>query len=433
MTMIDEVFDLTGEALVLEHRPRRLPEAEARVIPRLDVRMKDLIAVRESCVYDHVLMEGCVQHTLSYCKDVPGYQTAHRVGLDPLLAPQRLPNEVATIQLSHRKTKAVLWTVDGTGFLYSEASAASTDTNGDNQWTLLLTAALERLRPERLHVVALSRLVRSFEMSGLVTHAVSTNVDEVKVGGQSIRLRGDGSQSGQLLWSILTTISSSERNLIVQRLTAGVVAKFQRGQWVRGVASQPLGYVYDEETKTLRVDGSKREQVALAWTLLADPTVTVEKLVRILADAGVSTPAMLKRAEGTTVGDMNDPASFVHQIYRYADLYRTGVHVQCLKNPFPGAEHISTLPVLPATSKYPDGYLEFVYDWGVPAGGWVDDDVIATALAVRHQPRNRQGGRSHKRVAPLAGVRWTQDGFEYMLQGLTSDSYELRIRPSKVL
>lgn len=130
-----------------------------------------------------------------------------------------------------------------------------------------------------------------------------------------------------------------------------------------------------------------------------------------------------------TVGDMSDPQSFIVHLLRYADLYRTGRHVQRLKNPFPGADHISTLPVLPASTKaYPHGHIEFDYDWGLPKGGWVDDEVIATALEVRQRPRERQGGRSHRRVAPLTGLRWTQGGLDYLLQGMDAKHYELRVR-----
>ncbi len=431
MTIDDECFDLTGDEPVLEFSSEKLPANVASLIPRLDKRIGDLVVVRESCVYDHVLMEGCVQHTLSYCKSVPGYETARAVGLDPLLDPGRLPNDVSVIPLSTRNTKAVLWTASGSGFLYSEASAAAQNLKGENGWTLILNDVLKRMRPLRLHTVALSRLVRSFAMAGLVQHAVTTSVDEVIAGGKSIVMNGEGSEHGQLMWSVLATISSSERNLIVQRLTAGVVAKYRRGQWVRGRASQPLGYVFDEGTGNLCMDPSKQEQVALAWTLLADPTMTVEKLVRILGDAGVTTPQMQKRGAGMTVGDMSDPASFVVHLYRYADLYRTGCHVQRLKNPFPGAEHISTLPVHPASAAYPAGHIEFDYEWGAPKGGWVDDEVIAAALALRHQPNERKGGRAHKRVAPLAGAHWVQDGSEYLLQGMASDSYELRVRSDR--
>ncbi len=204
---------------------------------------------------------------------------------------------------------------------------------------------------------------------------------------------------------------------------------YRRGEWVRGLGSQPLGYVYDESTKNLRLDESQRENVALMWTLLADPSITAEKFVRLLADAGVTTRAMLKRGPDKTVGDMNDPTSFLIATYRYADLYRTGRHIQKLKNPFPGADHISTLPVLAPTDDYPGGHIEFSYDWGLPEGGWVEDEVIATALSLRRQPSSRMGGRSHDHVAPLVGTQWKQGGQKYLIMSSAGNQYELRVQP----
>ncbi len=423
-----EPYDLSGDESVLEARAMVPPPSLLRQIPRLDERARDLVVVRESAVYDHTLMEGCIQHTLSYCTTLPGHDLARSVGLDPLLHPDALPAEVVAVPLAHRGTQGVLFSAEGTLFFYSEASAAKTDVRGDNQWTLILNALLERVRPERLHVVALSRLVRSFEMAGLVQSTVTRHVDKVYAGGVPIPMRGEGEQMGQLMWSTLATISASERHLIVQRLTAGVVAKFLRGEWVRGVGSQPLGYVYDPVTKTLALDYENREQVAFAWTLLADPTVTAEKFVRLLGDAGVVSSSIGREGQRRNVGDLRDPATYVNHLLRYSDLYRTGRHVQRHRNPFPGSDHISALPVLAPSAGYPDGHVEFRYDWGLPDGGWVEDAVITTALEVRRSYRPRTGARARKRVAPLTGATWIQDGSEFLVQATSRESYELRVR-----
>ncbi len=190
MKMHDEIFDIEIDESALARRTPQLSDAFALQIPKLDERIKNMVVVRESAIYDHTLMDGCIQHTLSYCKSLPGYETARSLGLTPLLAPETLPPEVMAIPLSSRKSMAVLWTVDGTAFLYSEASAASTDSKGDNHWTAILNTTLERFRPERLHAVSMSRLVRSFSMAGLVQNVVATYVDEVIAGGQHIIMRG---------------------------------------------------------------------------------------------------------------------------------------------------------------------------------------------------------------------------------------------------
>ena len=432
MSLAHEPYDLTGDDPVLEARTMVPPPSLLRQIPRLDERARDLVVVRESAVYDHTLMDGCIQHTLSYCKHLPGYEGARQVGLDPLLRPEALPAGVAAVPLAHRGTRGVLFSIEGTLFFYSEASAAKTDVQGDNQWTLILNALLERVRPEQLHVVALSRLVRSFEMAGLVHSTVTRNVKTVYAGGARIPMQGEGYQMGQLMWSTLATISASERHLIVQRLTAGVVAKYVRGEWVRGVGSQPLGYTYDPEAKNLKLDLGAREQVALAWTLLADSRVTAEKFVRLLGDAGIVSSSTSREGRRRNVGDLRDPATYVNHLMRYADLYRTGRHVQRHRNPFPGSDHISALPVLAPSTDYPEGHVEFSYDWGLPEGGWIDHEIITTALEVRRSYRPRTGGRARKRVAPLTGANWVQDGSEFLVQATSREGYELRVRRAGV-
>ena len=76
MNMNDDVFDLEGDEPVLDGTFKRTASSVARQIPKLEERIGNLVVVRESAVYDHILMEGCIQHTLSYCKSVPGYETA---------------------------------------------------------------------------------------------------------------------------------------------------------------------------------------------------------------------------------------------------------------------------------------------------------------------------------------------------------------------
>jgi hypothetical protein len=428
MTATDVLFDLGGRDALGLNVSALAGDVLAR-IPVLSERIDNLVAVRESSVGDHVLMEGCQQHTLSYCTSVPGCARALGLGLDPLLRPELVPNDVPVIELHHRGTKAVLFVVDGTGFLYSEASAAAVDAKGDNHWTSILVAVLERWRPRRLHVVSLSRLVRSFELCGLVQSAASRHVDVVIAGGRSITMRGEGQETGQLMWSVFAMLSASERNLIIQRLSAGVVAMYRRGEWVRGKGSQPIGYPYDPTTKNLVLDSDCKRLVELAWILCADEKLTDTQIVMRLGDAGITTPGLLRRhGPSATVADLTSARNFIDHMLRYADLYRTGRHIQRLMNPFPGATHLSTLPVLEPTDKYQHGYVEFVYDWGMPPGGWVDEEIIHAALKARARG-DKQGSRLYGEVGPLNGFTWVSGGFEYMVFSGDSETYEIRVSP----
>jgi len=422
-----DVSDLTVSWSGVDEPPLALRSS----LPVLRGRAADLVVVRESSESDHILMAGCIDHTLSYCTDLPGYEVAKEVGISLLLDPGlQLPGVSSVVVLRHRRTKAVLFAVGPTYFFYSEASAAKSNSAGENNFTTMLVAVLEALRPHRLHVVAVTRLVRSFEHAGLVQSAVTRTVDEVIHGGVSIRMSGQGQEMGQLMWSTLAAISASERNFIVQRLSAGVVAKFRRGQWTVGVHSQPIGYPMDAGSKALVLDGSQRELVARVWTMLADPGVAPWKLTQVLGDLGVSTHrARSRHGAHATVADLKAPVQFMRHMLRYADLYATGVHVQRLANPFPGATQVSSLPVLPGTERYPDGYVEFVYDLGVPAGGWVDPAIIRRALEVRQGQPVRRGVSTRRRVLPLSGSEWIAGGLVFRLAAGNDDTYQIRAQP----
>jgi hypothetical protein len=238
-------------------------------------------------------------------------------------------------------------------------------------------------------------------------------------------MRGEGAETGHIMWSTLSMVAASERNLIVQRLTAGLVAKYRRGEWIRGSAAIPLGYRLDGGTKNLAVDPGQAGTLVQAFTLLADPQLPMWKVAQALADAGVTTHTARKRyGPQATVADFSDPETFLRQLLRWAPTYRTGRHVTRWPNPFHGAQHIAGMPVVGGTEEEP-GHLSFEYDWGRPD---VPRELIDAALAVRARPTASTGAAGKRRIPPLNGVRWFQDGLEYQLRGARSDTYEVRMR-----
>lgn len=55
-------------------------------------------------------------------------------------------------------------------------------------------------------------------------------MDVVDLTGHTVmRLNDEGQEPGQIMWTMLSMVAGAERNLIVQRLNAGTVAKYRRG------------------------------------------------------------------------------------------------------------------------------------------------------------------------------------------------------------
>jgi hypothetical protein len=256
-----------------------------------------------------------------------------------------------------------------------------------------------------------------------VQSAVTRHVDVVHNGGMPMVMRGEGQEIGQLMWSTLASISASERNLILQRLTAGVVAKHARGEWTLGKHAIPLGYRLSA-TGALELDESQAEAVALAWNLLANPWVSLRRVVQELGALGVSSHN-LRRTYGpeATVADMAQPKNFVNRMVRYATLHVTGRHTQLLANPFPGATHLASLPVHPPTHERPNGHVKFPFEPGVPSAGWADQRVIEEAIRVRTGARDLV---VTERTSPLSSAAWSDGEVAYRIHRTPDGTYAVR-------
>lgn len=418
--------DVTGEAFVLPDGAVAADAAapEVRGLVQTRHRVPWLVVCRESNEYDSVLLQGLVEQTLAYMADRPSTALARDLGIRPLT--EGSASGVTVAPLSYGRAKGVLFEIDGDYFLYAMTSAAKSNASGDNDWTRMLAAVLQALRPKVLQVVSLSRLVRSFEHSALLLHTISRDVDEVRAGSAAMRMRGEGAETGQLMWALLSMVAASERNLIVQRLTAGMVAKYRRGEWVKGLGAVPLGYRFDAKAKTLVVDPEQGEALRLAWTWMADPEVSGWQILLRLGDMGVTTRTVQKRhGAAGTVADYSDAESYLAGLRRWQHLYRTGEHVTQWANPFEGARHIAGMPVHVVDGREE---LHFAYDFGRPD---LDPALIDAALAARDLRRDavgERGGATRERVPGLSQVGWIQDGMEYWLAPGAAGTYVLRVR-----
>ena len=414
--------DVTGEEPVLPGSRTRDADLTVHGLVTMPYRVPHLTVCRESNEYDHILLQGLVQQTLAFNTGRPATERARDLGIRPLIDPAGCG--VAVALLSCGRAKAVLFEVDGDYFLYAMTSAAKSNDEGENNWTHLVVGVMKSLRPEILQVASLSRLVRSFDHSSLLLHAVNRHVDEVRAGGTVMRMRGEGSETGHLLWSMLSMVAASERTLIQQRLTAGVVAKYRRGEWVLGKGAVPLGFRLDPDAKTLVPDPGRAEALRMAFIWLADPQLTKWEIVRRIGELGVTTDRLRKSSPDATVADFKSPEMYVNQLLGWAPLYRTGQWVTRWPNPFEGALHIAGMPVVRDNGREE---LHFAYDFGRPD---IDPMFIEAALAVRsHRVTSREtGGAAHKRAPAFSRTTWVQDGLAYWLEPSNHSTYELRVR-----
>jgi hypothetical protein len=417
-------LDLDGEQHVLgddlhwDHEFTKVKGLQA-----LPYRARILVVCRESNEYDSVLMEGMVRQTLSLVADRPSFARADELGISVLSTPS-LP-DVHVVQVTYGRAKAVLFELDGDFFLYSMTSAARSNQAGDNDWTLLISAVLRALRPTELVVASISRLVRSFQHSGKMLDAIAKNVDSVRAGEKKLQFVGPNADQDQIFWGLMVMVASSERTLIVQRLTAGLVSKYRRGEWIKGFAAVPLGYRFDEATKCLTPDESQFEALRVAWTMMCDPHASAWQITQALGEMGISTRTARQRyGSDATVADLRDPATYINQLRRWGHLYVTGEHTTPWTNPFKGVTHLAGMPVV----TLPDGReeLQFRYSLGRPD---ISKELIHAGLnnVQRRDDRERGGAAGHK-VAALNQYAWSQSGFEYWLVSGRNGLYELRVR-----
>lgn len=394
-----------------------------------DRRARLLAACRESKENDYLLKTAMIQQTLANMPNYPSVRRAKELGIRPLTDP---PGSIENLNMQVRqvgKARGVLFEIDGDYFLYSMTSAAKTTKEGENDWTTMCVKVIEELRPKEIYVASLSRLVRSFEHSGKLLSAVSRHVDMVHAGTTQLEMKGGDTSTGQLLWALMAMIAASERNLIVQRLTAGQVAKYNRGEWIGGVGVVPMGYKLDPESLNLVPDPESFPALKATFELMADPTLSGWQIGQQMGKLGVTTKNAKDRfGTDATVSDYIYSNSFVRNIRGWMPLYLTGEHTTHWPNPFPGVEHIAGMVIHPTPNNVDGpGELQFHYTWGRPS---IDPAIIHAAIAGRdeRQCAPKSGGAARARIAPLSGIRWQTDGMEHWIVTSSKTKYFLRSR-----
>jgi DNA invertase Pin-like site-specific DNA recombinase len=392
-------------------------------------RIKRLCIARESNENNHLLMEAMILQTLANMPKEPAILRARQLGISPLLEPESLMESLNLRILRVGKAKAVLMEIDGDYFLYSMSSAAKTTESGENDWTTLCANVIEEFRPIEIYVASISRLVRSFEHSGKIQSVISKHVDTVFAGNTKLAMRGGDAVSGQLMFAVFTMMAASERNAIVQRLTAGKIAKYNRGEWIGGKGVVPLGYKLDQKTLNLVLDPESYPALKATFELMADPDLSGWQVGQKIGRLGVSTKYTKDNfGDDANVSDYIYSNSFVRNIGIWIPLYLSGEYTSKCPNPFPGVEHIAGMPIHRNIDDFDGpGELHFHYKWGRPD---IDPALIFAAVAGREarQTAPKTGGAARAQIAPLSGVRWVAKGFENWIVTSSRTKYFLRSR-----
>lgn len=391
-----------------------------------DGRLDHLVVVRESPQYGYLLMEGMIGQTVGRLTHLPGAQDV----LDAGIAPVHGTGPFRTFQYRKHGTSAVLFEHEGVLYLYSLGSAAKANIDDrENAFIELLIDVLEHYRPRNVYVATFSRLARSTEFAGRLQRAMNAHVDVIHSGEQQIRPK---TTDGKIMWSMLALMADMERDLIVQRLFAGMCNAYQRGRWVLNEEAVPPGYVLDPGAKTVTSDPSMVEPVRLLLTMMADPTITSRRVIDAAGEAGL-TSATVQRIHGpdATFADIIRADSKLASLVDWIDTYETGRAVITHPNPFPGASSFGSLTVESASSSSP-GVVRFSYDWGLPEGGWAPQEVLHAArnrCRGTKERRTATGGAAHKKRKPFAGwVHWKDDTHRYHLSGNSKQYVLLRQR-----
>ena len=391
-----------------------------------DGRIKHLVVVRESPQYGYLLLAGMIGQTIGRLLHLlPGADEVLAAGIGPV----RGSGPFRTFEYRKHGTTAVMFEHKGVLYLYSLGSAAKANINDqENAFVELLIDVLEHYRPHNVYVATFSRLVRSTEFAGRLQRAMNSCVDVIHSGDQQIRPK---TTDGKIMWSMLALMADMERDLIVQRLFAGMCNVYERGHWVLNDEAVPPGYVLDPVTRTVSPDESLVEPVRLLLTMMADPTMTARRVIDAAGEAGLTSPTV-KRLHGVdaTFADIVRADSKLASLVDWIETYATGKVVITHPNAFPGATSFGSLTVEGANSTSP-GVVRFEYDWGLPEGGWAPPEVLEAARARcrGNKERRATGGAVHLERKPFSGwVTWNDDTHSFHLSGSSRHYVLLRQR-----
>lgn len=368
--------------------------------------------VRESDQYDQLLFAAMLQQTYEPFRSNPWVAAVLEAGMTPMHVTgshaftvrfdggEVVEIEVLIERIKRNRTRVVRFQLGPFVHLWSMSSAASTNAEGDNDFTGVLVEDVRSTRPQVLIAANISRLVRSSQEGGLLLKVLPDHVDEVWAGPQVMRLVGEGSDYGRMMFGVLGAVAAMERNWIVTRLMAGRVAAWRRSEWLFGRTTVPFGYRLDAERRLVPVPEERKKvrEMLLALAEDASPAQTRLELVRLKIP-------MFRVAGRKTVADSvrarKNPRALVDSFLAWVPLWVAGEYVWRFTSPLKDAATFAGVPVMRAVQDGTDrGELQLLMTPGVPEGGWAEQailDQVAEVARARFTERTRSKEREPER------------------------------------
>jgi hypothetical protein len=404
-------------------------------------------AARESPEYGHMLLDRMIEQTLDAYTHVPGVQEALEIGARVLLRDdagegealrQRLGAEVLYSRDSARRFFGVRFVLHGNVFHYGLTTGAQPALDGDNNWVESLCDGIELHRPAVLVTGPASRIARLVPLFNKVEtrlQAARTKVQTAEV-PYGMDLNDPG---GRAQWQALANAAEYDYRATVTRLLTGVVFELKNNRYPRSDLALPPGYTKRGGDGPDRNDvfpdpEPAAQQVVRRFIEMAAGDYTEMEIAQELGALGLTTrhPGLRKKLGPLRAHQVGDPVRLVRTLFQSLPTYLDGRHTFKHEMPLANVDSFHGY-VVHRVDTADNGYIQQELDFGLPPGGWHDRGLIESAIATRllTDEDERQLPTRRDKVKPLAGmIRFTLDGFEYLLVAKDTESYELRRRPS---
>lgn len=447
--MSEEVFELddfikNGVRFATRKVQTRINTSDEEVTqPPCEQGLEALAAIRESSEFDYGLFEGMVTQVLHPM--LPKYpelealiQHGARVlktGADGDQLRRHLGAE-ALYGNDSSSNKPTAWAINlgRCRIIYALASAGKTDASGlENSWVNVLAEEIRSNAPANLHTGPFSRLVRNKDVSAPLLVALRRSGTRVHC-LESPEGFLVNNESGSMLWGGLVASAHSEWVATLHRLQTGSVFHSKNGRWPRGGPLPVIGYKREQEKNkgASRVvpDESQRALVRTIIETAASGISEEDALLEISKAGGLSRRPQGNNIEQPSLEDLNDYKSAVRHIWQHLPTYLSGEYVSQQANTLPGLVDCLGVPVH-RDNHEDNGYFQFRIPFGIPEGGWHDEDLIKLAIKQRLSQRQKVGGKASpfELIKPLTGLgSFIVNGYEYRLMGDDS-TYQVRRRP----
>lgn len=447
--MAKEVFDLDD---YIKHGPRFATRKDETLIqplegqgdePPLLQKLEALIPIRESSEFDYGLFDGMITQVLhAICAKYPELEALITHGSRVLRSDaegadlRRHLGAEALYGNDGSSSKPTAWAINigRCRVIYALASAGKTDSTGlENSWVNVLADEIRTNVPTHLYTGPFSRLVRNKDLSPQLKIALRVTGTRVHC-AESREGFLVANETGSMLWHAFVDIAHSEWISTLTRLQTGFIFHTKQGRWAQGGPIPVLGY--------------KRAGETLRGPYLVVPDETQRPLVRAIIEAAASgmseeealmkiskAGARSRKSRGTGVQqplleDLDDYKSAVRRVWQHLPTYLSGEYVFQRANTVPGLGECLGVPVH-RENQNDNGYFQFRIPFGIPDGGWHDENTIKLAIKRRLSNRQKEGGKANpfESIRPLTGLgSYILGGYEYRLMG-DDPSYQVRRRP----